>query len=63
MLLYLLAFLCLVNAEGAPTLNGRLAVPCVICGSIEFTELSEVICFISGRTGDHGGECLIQKVT
>lgn len=63
MLCCLLAFLSLVNTEGAPVLNGRLAFPCVICGSIGFMEVSEVICLISDKTGDHGGACIIQKVT
>lgn len=43
--------------------NGRFAFPRVICGSIGFLELSEVICLRSDRTGDRGGACLIQKVT
>lgn len=63
MLCCLLAFLSLVNTEGAPVLDGRLAFPCVICGSIGFVEVSEVVCLISDMTGDHGGECIIQKVT
>lgn len=55
----LLAFLSLVNTEGAPV----VALPCVICGSIGFMEVSEVICLLSDRTVDHGGACIIQKVT
>lgn len=45
-----LAFLCLVNMEAAPALNGRLASPRVVCRSIEQFELSEVICVIADRS-------------